>query len=288
VAVKTFTGHSQSGSHRELSVLRLLQRPGHESIANMLTEHESQHASHAILHYCSGGSLQRHLGKLRSKRLGLPESEAAHVAAQISSAVNYLHSRGIAHRDIKPGNVVLDSIESDGHGRWRLCDFGFAIVCGDRLIKKAVGTPTYLAPELVQGQWYVGRFVDMWAFGAMLYEMLEGRPAFIAEGIDDLKLRIRNGFHSTFSTSLTKPAKQLVLSLLVNSPMNRFSASEVMNSDWIRRWCCEHSHHTEMSAIASMHLPHPAALPGKWTEPTGRSSHHSVGNSLVDAIRVEC
>ena len=89
---------------------------------------------------------------------------------------------------MKPANVLYD-----GH-RWRLCDFGFAIVCHERLLRKVCGTLDYLAPEVVSGESYYGPSVDMWAFGCMVYEMRLGRSAFVAPDLDSLKLRIRNGF----------------------------------------------------------------------------------------------
>ena len=192
VAVKTFvkcTGKEAEEHERELQVLRLVSREEHAHIANLLGEFDSaQGGTHAMLFYCGGGSLHSYLGKLRKKQLAMTEMNAVVTTAQIGSALQYLHELGVAHRDVKPANVLYDG------RRWRLCDFGFAIVCHDTVLKDKVGTPQYLAPEIAAGRSYLGKCVDMWAFGVMVYEMLHGRPAIIAPTPEDLNLRIKNGF----------------------------------------------------------------------------------------------
>ena len=105
----------------------------------------------------------------------MPSDVAAGGALAVGSAVRYLHSIEVAHRDIKPANVLLDLSRG-----WCLCDFGFAVQCDERPLKRVVGTPLYLAPELVAGSSYSGKAADMWAFGAMVYEMLHSRPPFVA------------------------------------------------------------------------------------------------------------
>ena len=115
---------------------------------------------------------------------------------QLMRGVEYCHAHGVVHRDIKPANVLYDG------RRWRLCDFGFAIKCGERRLKKMVGTPAYIAPELVTRSAYTGPSVDMWAFGCMVDELMHGRPCFVAPTMDDLDLRIKNGFNARGQLSM--------------------------------------------------------------------------------------
>ena len=135
VAIKTFAncvGKQAEEHQRELEVLRLIsQSDGHANIATLLTEYESpQGATHAVLVYCAGGTLNMQMAKLRKSKLAMRERDAAVVTAQVALALGYLHTLGVAHRDIKPANVLFDG------KAWRLCDFGFAVVCGNEKLKE--------------------------------------------------------------------------------------------------------------------------------------------------------
>ena len=185
VAVKTFakcTGPEAEEHERELSVLRLIAETRHAHIANLIAEYEVPNLGLcAMLFYCSQGSLKAHLGKLAKKQKAMGEESAVTVVAQVASALSFLHANGVAHRDLKPGNILHDG------RRWRLCDFGFAVVSHDKPLKKSCGTLVYSAPELLFGGGgsgaelsYIGHSVDLWAFGCVLYEMVRTRAR--AEG----------------------------------------------------------------------------------------------------------
>lgn len=109
----------------------------------------------------------------RLRRGPLPPLEAAHVAVQLARGLDAAHARGIIHRDVKPGNVVLA-----GDGMVKLLDFGLALMReakGSRTGARR-GTIPYMSPEQVRGE-PVGPRTDLWALGAVLYEMLAGvRP----------------------------------------------------------------------------------------------------------------
>ena len=135
VAVKTFNKqkcakepHLGSAMKNELDVLKLVQATQHSHVANIIDVLESKNAIHAVLEYCGGGSLQRQL-QTRGHAKGLSEPEAIIVAFQLCSALAHLHRMGVAHRDVKPENILfVDSSLSSV----KLCDFGFAIKCGER------------------------------------------------------------------------------------------------------------------------------------------------------------
>ena len=242
VAVKTFLQppaddvEKAEERDRELTVLRLVSEAMHAHVANLIAEYDSPQggSTHACLQYCAGGSLHAHLGKLKKKQMAMNETNAVVCAAQVASALKHIHSLGVAHRDIKPGNVLYD-----GH-RWRLCDFGFAFVCGDddAKQKKVMGTLDYLAPEVLSGEGYHGKAVDMWAFGCMLYEMRVGRVAFVAPDIESLKLRIRNGFKGGSETNpwlphIKPPCRKLITALLNKEGGKRITAEQVLKSKWV-------------------------------------------------------
>lgn len=92
---------------------------------------------------------------------------------QILSALRYLHGRGIAHCDLKPENVLLSDFHSN-FPQTKLCDFGYARFIGDAQFRKTiVGTPAYLAPEVLKKQGY-NKSLDMWSVGVIIYVTLSG------------------------------------------------------------------------------------------------------------------
>ena len=97
---------------------------------------------------------------------------ARRIFKQLAEGIYYLHSRNIAHRDIKLDNVLIEETTR----AIKLIDFGFSVVTpsdGGKL-KIFCGTPSYMAPELVRKHSYDGKQVDMWALGVLLYVMLTG------------------------------------------------------------------------------------------------------------------
>jgi tetratricopeptide (TPR) repeat protein len=116
--------------------------------------------------YCAGGSIAQRLSDGP-----LPVAEAVRIALQIAHALERAHSAGIVHRDIKPANIAFTE-----RGDARLLDFGMAAYGEDGTDVKG-GTPAYMAPEQVRGATVDGR-TDVWALGAVLFEMLTGRKAF--------------------------------------------------------------------------------------------------------------
>ena len=140
---------------------------------------ELEASAYLVMPFYSGGSLA---SRLRTDgRLEL--SEAVDLAAQLARGLDLLHDRGILHRDVKPSNILLE-----GDGAAALSDFGIARAADSTRLTEdgqLLGTPHYLAPELVEGR-DATRASDVYALGCVLYECVVGEPPFAGRGVAEV------------------------------------------------------------------------------------------------------
>ncbi|MEV4799170.1 serine/threonine-protein kinase [Nonomuraea sp. NPDC049421] len=156
---------------QERNVMRSLRHPHIVPVRDFVVEGDRLAL---VMDLVEGGDLR---GLLR-QRDTLPPSETARLMAQVAEALAAAHALGVVHRDVKPGNVLIDTA-----GRARLSDFGVArIVHGPGLTgtSSIIGTPAYLAPEIAEGDAATAA-VDVYALGLILYELLAGRPPFAGD-----------------------------------------------------------------------------------------------------------
>ncbi|MGA5758701.1 protein kinase domain-containing protein [Nonomuraea bangladeshensis] len=157
---------------QERNVMRALRHPGIVTVRDFVIEGDRLAL---VMDLVEGGDLR----DLLRRRGTLPPGEAARLLAQVAAALAAAHAAGVAHRDVKPGNVLIEA----GTGTARLTDFGVArIVHGPGLTQTSsiIGTPAYLAPEVAGGD-SATPAVDVYALGLILYELLAGRPPFVGE-----------------------------------------------------------------------------------------------------------
>jgi serine/threonine protein kinase len=217
-------------------VLQRLRPSANQHLANLVALHEGPTALHLVLEYCDGMSLQRQLQK-HGVGSGMEERRTAPLVRQLCAGLAHVHSLGIAHRDLKPSNVVFIS-SADGSPRVKMVDFGFAIHCGGERCHTKCGTPIYMAPEQNKAApSYFGQPVDCWALGAMLYEMLAGRPAFNGAGLAQIAQRIRTGSFEPWNTRapVSTEAKGVVKWILNPDPTQRPSMQQIVEDPWVRQ-----------------------------------------------------
>ncbi|KAG8060657.1 hypothetical protein GUJ93_ZPchr0002g24665 [Zizania palustris] len=188
---------------------------------------EDADAVHLVIDICAGGDLF----SLVSARGRLPEAEAADLMAQLAAALASCHRRGVAHRDVKPDNVLFDA-----RGVLKLGDFGSAEwFAGGQPMTGLVGTPYYVAPEVVAGREYNEK-VDVWSAGVVLYMMLSGTvpfPGATAAEIFECVLRGNLRFPPRTFASVSPEAKDLMRRMLCRDVSRRFSADQVLRHPWI-------------------------------------------------------
>ena len=171
-----------------------LARLRHDSIVPVYEARLDGHPPYFVMEYEPGGSLREN-AKHPTDAAGI-----AALMAQVADAVRHAHDKGILHRDLKPSNILLDE-----GGRPKVSDFGLAKLLDDAVSQhddssgsafdrswysddsamtlpgRQPGTPAYMAPELFDPSLFPGRAADVWALGAILYELVAGRRPFLGE-----------------------------------------------------------------------------------------------------------
>ena len=157
----------------------------HPNIVQVYNVGEYEEQPYLVMEYVDGGSLDR---KLRGRTL--PPKQAAQLVLTLAKAIQAAHDQGIIHRDLKPGNVLLTS-----RGVPKITDFGLAKRLDEDVQATAtgtiLGTPSYMAPEQARANKLpVSPATDVYGLGAILYELLTGRPPFKEETFLDTMLQV--------------------------------------------------------------------------------------------------
>lgn len=218
---------SQERFRREARAVAALDHPGIVSVhdAGVL-----QGSLFYTMDFVDGKDLAR---VLRERRL--PAREAAGLVRQVAEAVGYAHSRGIVHRDLKPSNVLLDTLSVP-----HVVDFGLAFEAGEEigrltLTGDLLGTPPYMAPEMLAGG--AGRAVpptDVYALGAMLFEMLTGRTPFIGDSpseILNLALHEQPPSPRLLNPSVPRDLEVITMRCLEKTPAARYADGVELAAD---------------------------------------------------------
>lgn len=191
-----------------------------------------------IMEFMPGGDLLHRI--TNSPNLYLSEDVCRNFMYQITSALQYLHSRKITHRDIKPDNVLLKD-ESD-FTIAKLSDFGLSKFVGNEtVLKSLIGTPNYVAPEVLKSR-VLGKYesvVDVWSLGVLLFACLSGTLPFADEDKGTLENQITNArfsFSSKCWKAVTSTPKRLIKKMLVVDPKKRITIDEILSNDWLSEY----------------------------------------------------
>ena len=214
-----------------LSEKSLLSSISFPFIVNLDSSFKDNSNLYMVLEYVPGGEMLMHL-----QRHGcFPESDAKFYTAQLVLALEYMHNLDLVYRDLKPENVLFDT-----KGYLKLVDFGFAKRVRGRTWS-IVGTPEYLAPEIVLGHGY-NKAVDWWSLGVMVYEMVTGRTPFRAIRRDQIYEKIVRGRVSyppsmspeikSFLKKLLQVNQRLRMGNLVNGAQDAKDHKWMQHTDW--------------------------------------------------------
>ncbi|XP_037538284.1 death-associated protein kinase 3 [Nematolebias whitei] len=222
-------GVSREEIEREVNILREIQ---HSNIITLHDIFENKTDVILILELVSGGELFDFLAEKES----LTEEEATQFLKQILDGVYYLHSKRIAHFDLKPENIMLLD-KNAPNPRIKLIDFGIAhqIKAGNEF-KNIFGTPEFVAPEIVNYE-PLGLEADMWSIGVITYILLSGASPFLGETKQETLTNIsavNYDFDEEYFSNTSELAKDFIRRLLVKDPKKRMTIDQSLQHPWIK------------------------------------------------------
>lgn len=199
-------------------------------VVQLLDFYEEDDHFYMIMEYMTGGDVFDRIVQYTQ----YTEKDAHDLSVCLLKALQNVHQAGIAHRDIKPQNLLL--VESEDNAKVKIGDFGFAKrVHTLESLTTRVGTPTYVAPEVLKNIPHDHR-VDLWSVGIVIFVLLVGYPPFMEENQNVLFQKIRNGEWSFLPEDwkhISDDAKDLIKGLLVVDPKERMNVDEALRHPWI-------------------------------------------------------
>ncbi|MBK8005999.1 MAG: protein kinase [Gemmatimonadetes bacterium] len=206
---------------REIKTIATLQHP---HILGLIDSGELEGTAYYVMPFVEGESLRDRL--TREKQL--PVADAVRLATEVAGALDYAHRHGIIHRDIKPENVMLHD------GAALVTDFGIALAVsktgGTRMTETgmSLGTPHYMSPEQAMGEREITARSDVYALGAMTYEMLVGEPPFTGPTAQAIIAKVMTGEPASLTAqrkSVPPGVEAAVFTALEKLPADRFASA---------------------------------------------------------------
>lgn len=234
VAIKSVEKNRLDGDtakllQNELEVLQAVSE--HPGIVTLLDSVETERYMFFVMEYVNGGPL---LDRIVSKG-NFSENDARVLLRAILRTLKYLSNLGCVHRDIKPENILVDNYSE----KWplKLTDFGLsAKMQPDELLHGALGTPLFVAPEILKGYGY-DCACDMWSLGVVLYLVLCGYPPFPYDHPGELVRAIINGeycFPAQEWDHVSGDAKDALTRMMEVNPKHRLTAAQALEHPWFR------------------------------------------------------
>ncbi|MFO0074447.1 MAG: serine/threonine-protein kinase, partial [Gemmatimonas sp.] len=212
------------GAERFLSEIRTTARLQHPHILPLLDSGAADGLLFYVMPYVRGETLRARLEREKQ----LPIADAVRIAREVAGALDHAHKQGVIHRDIKPENILLQD------GAAVVADFGIALAVqqagGQRMTQTglSLGTPQYMSPEQAMGERTIDARSDIYALGAVTYEMLTGDPPFTGASVQAIVARVlteRPGAIRAVRDTVPVGVEAAVLTALAKLPADRFASA---------------------------------------------------------------
>ncbi|XP_015671624.2 serine/threonine-protein kinase D1 [Protobothrops mucrosquamatus] len=222
-----FPTKQESQLRNEVAILQNLH---HLGVVNLECMFETPERVFVVMEKLHGDMLEMILSSEKGR---LPERITKFLITQILVALRHLHFKNIVHCDLKPENVLLAS--ADPFPQVKLCDFGFARIIGEKSFRRSlVGTPAYLAPEVLRNKGY-NRSLDMWSVGVIIYVSLSGTFPFNED--EDIHDQIQNAafmYPPNPWKEISHGAIDLINNLLQVKMRKRYSVDKTLSHPWLQ------------------------------------------------------
>ncbi|KAK4707402.1 hypothetical protein R3W88_033048 [Solanum pinnatisectum] len=209
----------------EISAMKLVR---HSNIVQLYEVMASKKKIYCVMEYVKGGELYNKMSKGKLK-----EDVARKLFQQLINAIDFCHSRGVYHRDLKLENLLLDE-----NGNLKISDFGLSALaeskCQDGLLHTKCGTPAYVAPEVINRRGYDGAKADIWSCGVILYVLLAGYLPFQDSNLMEMYRKIGKAEFKC-PNRFPPDARRLISKILNPNPSTRMSISKIMENSWFKK-----------------------------------------------------
>ena len=215
--------------YREIEILK---RINHKNIAKLFDVITTKKQILILQELVNGISLREYYNKEIRNQKGISEHKSKilkKIFKQIFDAMNYIHKRNIAHRDIKLENILMTK-----NYDIKIIDFGFGIYNPENKLQNFFcGTPNYMPPEIAFKKPYDGQKADLWSLGVLVYKMFCADFPFKGKNEKELYKAIKIG---KFRMASYTPdyARKIIVSMIVLNPNKRMSCDMVLKSEWLR------------------------------------------------------
>eukprot|EP00826_Nyctotherus_ovalis_P051376 TRINITY_DN6415_c0_g2_i9.p1 TRINITY_DN6415_c0_g2~~TRINITY_DN6415_c0_g2_i9.p1 ORF type:complete len:337 (-),score=101.95 TRINITY_DN6415_c0_g2_i9:6-1016(-) len=227
VAIKVISKESSSIDQLTEEIDNL-SRVDHPNIVKYFKHYQSEEYLYVVIEYCAGGELFQQI----VDREKFTEEEAMSIMEELLRAVSHCHRLGIIHRDLKPENIMYSS-----EGVLKIIDFGLSMKAGGVTREEIVGTPCYIAPEVIVSERFT-KACDIWSLGIVMHVLLSGSVPIGGNTVEEICRKIKMyrgpGFHSALWKDVSEDAKDLLKKMLDPDPEVRITAEEALRHSWFR------------------------------------------------------
>ncbi|XP_049878116.1 serine/threonine-protein kinase D1 isoform X2 [Pectinophora gossypiella] len=249
----------------EVAILQNLSHPG---VVNLERMFETPERIFVVMEKLKGDMLEMILSHEKGR---LDERTTKFLVAQILVALKHLHEKNIVHCDLKPENVLLSSDEA--LPQVKLCDFGFARIIGEKSFRRSVvGTPAYLAPEVLRNKGY-NRSLDMWSVGVIIYVSLSGTFPFNED--EDIGEQIQNAafmYPPQPWRTISAEAIDLINNLLQVKQRKRLSVDKAFAHAWLQTRAAWLDLRALEHRVGQRYLTH-CSDDARWAQPGPHDQH---------------
>ena len=205
----------------------------HPNIVKYFGVYEDEYHIHILMEYLKGYDLSKIITLKQFN--SYDEKDICEIICQLLNALNFIHNQNIIHRDIKPENILF--ADKKDYSSLKLVDFGLATNTHKKKRKSVVGTPLYMAPEMIDGNSYPQS--DIWSLGVIVYLMIVGKHPFEGDTLETLFDNIKNkelNLYELIKLNCSDESKDFIIKCLNKDYTKRITTAQCLVHPWINKF----------------------------------------------------